>query len=71
MTLEAWYRQGCPVRVHRIEPRAWTVLTEQLADPERAWQYGRLLAVRDAGYTEVAPGTVTVLGRFDPQIVTD
>lgn len=34
------------------------------ADPADAWRRHRLVAVRDAGFTEVAPGTVTVLARW-------
>ena len=30
-------------------------------DPAKAWRDRRVVAVRDAGFTEVAPGTITVL----------
>ena len=33
-------------------------------DPAGAWRDRRVVAVRDAGFTEVAPGTVTVLARL-------
>jgi peptidyl-tRNA hydrolase len=32
-----------------------------LADPAEGWRKHRLLAVRDAGFTEIATGTVTVI----------
>ncbi|MBM7772348.1 peptidyl-tRNA hydrolase [Actinokineospora baliensis] len=35
-------------------------------DPDKAWQTQRTTAVRDAGFTEVAPGTVTVIAQWRP-----
>jgi peptidyl-tRNA hydrolase len=32
-------------------------------DQAAAWTENGLLAVRDAGFTEVAPGTITVIAR--------
>jgi peptidyl-tRNA hydrolase len=34
------------------------------ADPGGAWRERQVIAVRDAGFTEVAPGTVTVLAQW-------
>jgi peptidyl-tRNA hydrolase len=32
--------------------------------PDRAWRERGVLTVRDAGFTEVAPGTVTVVAQW-------
>src|SRR5699024_9088629 len=37
------------------------------ADPARAWHEHGVVAVRDAGFTEIAPGTITVLGLWRSQ----
>ncbi|CRK62165.1 FIG00546117: hypothetical protein [Alloactinosynnema sp. L-07] len=61
--LRAWSAVGyrCAVRVP--SEAAWADLHPGDA-PDLAWKARRVLAVRDAGFTEVAPGTVTVLGQF-------
>jgi peptidyl-tRNA hydrolase len=61
--LHRWAAAGCPTRVRRSSPPEFRKLSATLADPEQAWRDERLLAVRDAGFTEIAPGTVTVIGR--------
>lgn len=61
--LDCWQRAGCPVDARRAEPAQWQRLTVALTDPRAAWQQDRLLAVRDAGFTEIAPGTMTVIAR--------
>ncbi len=61
--LRRWREAGCPAVGHRADPAHWAELTSTLADEAAAWRSHRLLAVRDAGFTEVAPGTVTVIGR--------
>lgn len=62
--LAAWRDAGCPSRVVRAPQTQWCDLLEQVADSRRGWHEKRLLAVRDAGFTEVAPGTITVVARF-------
>ena len=61
--LQRWNDAGCPSDVRRASRDQWQSLTERLADPLGGWQQDRLLAVRDAGFTEIAPGTVTVIAR--------
>lgn len=57
--VEEWYRSGCPLTVRQAGAQRWATLL----DDERA---GRAVAVRDAGYTEVAPGSCTVIAEFRP-----
>ena len=45
-------------------PSEWAELSAEVRAQDRAWRDGRLLAVRDAGFTEVEPGTVTVIARL-------
>jgi peptidyl-tRNA hydrolase len=61
--LRRWRDAGCPAVGNRAESAHWAELTSTLGDEASAWRSRRLLAVRDAGFTEVAPGTVTVIGR--------
>jgi peptidyl-tRNA hydrolase len=61
--LARWRSAGCPADARQASPVEWVSLTAELADERRAWQEQRLLAVRDAGFTEVEPGTVTVIAR--------
>jgi peptidyl-tRNA hydrolase len=62
-TLDRWSAAGCPTDVRRAGRDQWAELAGGVADPARAWTEQRLLAVRDAGFTEIAPGTITVLAR--------
>jgi len=62
--LYRWTGSGCPVLAERASAEQWAALTAEVAEQDRAWRDGRLLAVRDAGFTEVDPGTVTVIARF-------
>ena len=59
--LQAWYAAGCPVDARRADQPTWQHLTSMIAEPAAGWEGHGLLAVRDAGFTEIAPGTVTVI----------
>lgn len=61
--LSAWARIGysCAVRTPTVEQ--WKELHPG-DDPAAAWRSRHVVAVRDAGFTEVAPGTVTVLASW-------
>ncbi len=61
--LSRWAAAGCPVVARRVDPGAWRTLRERLGDGGQAWVSSRLLAVRDAGFTEIAPGTITVIAQ--------
>jgi peptidyl-tRNA hydrolase len=61
--LQRWWQDGCPVDARRADPVQWQRLTVAMAEPEAAWRRDGLLAVRDAGFTEIAPGTLTVIAR--------
>lgn len=58
-----WYRAGCPADVRRATTTIWQELVGAVGDPERGWHDAGLLAVRDAGFTEIAPGTITMIAR--------
>ncbi|WP_235831310.1 aminoacyl-tRNA hydrolase [Gordonia zhaorongruii] len=51
---EAWYAGGCAVDVRQADQPTWQRLQESEA-------CGTAAAVRDAGFTEVAPGSMTVI----------
>ena len=57
MTLDAardWYERGCPCRVRQTDVVRWQALLDAEASQGS-------VAVRDAGFTEIAPGSVTVI----------
>ena len=57
-----WRDAGCPVHIDD-RPAEWPALLAAVGDGVSGWRSERLVAVRDAGFTEIAPGTVTVLAR--------
>ncbi|MGH4016066.1 MAG: peptidyl-tRNA hydrolase [Pseudonocardiaceae bacterium] len=61
--LDRWATDGyrCAVRTASVQQWAGLAAGEQ---PARAWRERGVLAVRDAGFTEVAPGTVTVAAQW-------
>ena len=59
--LGRWAERGCPAVVRRSAPASWAALLDAVADERRGWASERLLAVRDAGFTEIAAGTVTAI----------
>lgn len=52
--VDGWYRDGCPLAVRQADPVRWPRL-------RAAVSAGRAVAVHDAGYTEVRPGSCTVI----------
>lgn len=54
--LEQWLAEGLPVAVRDADPGRWAALTRSSAAGEPG-----IVGVVDAGYTEVAPGSVTVI----------
>ncbi|MGC1731918.1 MAG: peptidyl-tRNA hydrolase [Pseudonocardiaceae bacterium] len=61
--LDCWATAGYRCAVRTASAHQWSMLAvgEQ---PERAWRERGILAVSDAGFTEVAPGTITVAAQY-------
>lgn len=66
--LVRWHDGGLAAVVRRATPDLWANLSATVIDPGKAWCTG-LVAVRDAGFTEIAPGTITVIA--DASALTD
>lgn len=60
--LAGWAESGFRCAVRTATPGEWATLHPG-DDPEGAWRTRGVVAVRDAGFTEVEPGTVTVLAQ--------
>jgi peptidyl-tRNA hydrolase len=61
--LDCWAVDGYRCAVRTACPRQWSALAPG-EQPERAWLERCVLVVRDAGFTEVAPGTVTCAAQW-------
>jgi peptidyl-tRNA hydrolase len=61
--LAGWSTMDYRCAVRTPTPARWAALHPG-DDPAAAWRTHRLVAVRDAGFTEVDPGTITVLAQW-------
>lgn len=65
-TLTHWAEAGLPVAVRQASAGAWAAAGDPGVDPAALWETSRRAAVRDAGFTEVEPGTITVVADGSP-----
>lgn len=61
--LAAWAARDYRCAVRTATPQQWQALHPGEA-PARSWRDHGVVAVRDAGFTEIVPGTVTVLAQW-------
>lgn len=61
-----WAADGYRCAVRTASETQWKELHPG-DDPAGAWRRDRVIAVRDAGFTEVDPGTLTVLAQWVPE----
>ena len=63
IALRRWMAGGLRTQARVLDRPVFDRMLQVLADPAAAWQEHGLLAVRDAGFTEIDPGTVTVIAK--------
>jgi peptidyl-tRNA hydrolase len=63
--LDCWAADGYRCAVRTASPRQWAALAAE-ERPDLAWRKRKVLAVRDAGFTEVPSGTITVAAQWLP-----
>jgi peptidyl-tRNA hydrolase len=61
--LQSWLDAGLSASVRLATTSQWAALSVAVSDGGSAWSAENLLAVRDAGFTEVSPGTITAIAR--------
>ena len=59
--VDRWIAAGCPVAVREADPERWRELSARVASGVPG-----VTAVVDAGYTEVTPGSLTVIAEDHP-----
>jgi peptidyl-tRNA hydrolase len=61
--LDCWADEGYRCAVRTASAHQWSRLAAG-EQPQQAWRERGILTVRDAGFTEVAPGTITVAAQY-------